>query len=379
MASTETLDPNQIMELPQIEDYRSLFLNNTPLLDVRAPVEFEQGAFPFTENVPLMNDQERTDIGIRYKNAGQDEAIKLGHELVQGDTKSKRVNLWADFFQQHPKGILYCFRGGMRSKISQQWIYEKTGIIYPRVKGGYKAMRRFLIDELEASIQRIEPVILSGRTGIGKTLFLKKIKQQIDLEGLFHHRGSVFGKHVTPQPSQIDIENSLSIELLKHLNQDHRQIVLEDEGSNIGSRRLPENLVKKMKQSPIILLEASIEERINITFQEYITEALTEYQSFYGEEQGFQHWSEQLLNAIDKIQRRLGGLRHKELKALLIHAIQQQISGNTESHKEWIKVLLVDYYDPMYDYQLSKKQERVIFKGQQNDVFDYLAKKTQIS
>jgi len=369
----------KIIELPQIDDYRSLFLNNVPLLDVRAPIEFNQGAFPFTQNVPLMNDQERTDVGICYKNKGQDEAIKLGHKLVQGKIKSERVTHWADFFEQHPQGILYCFRGGMRSKISQQWIYEKTGIIYPRIKGGYKAMRRFLIDELETSSQRIEPIILSGRTGIGKTLFLKKIKQQIDLEGLFHHRGSVFGKHVTPQPTQIDIENTLSIELIKHLHNGHKQIVLEDEGSNIGSRRLPECLIKKMKESPIILLEASIEERIDITFQEYIIEALAEHQSYYGEEQGFQRWTEQLIDSIDKIQRRLGGVRHKELKSLLDNAIQQQTLGNIESHKEWIKVLLVEYYDPMYDYQLSKKQERVIFKGKENEVFDYLTNEARIN
>ncbi len=373
MAFKETID------LPQLDDYRSLFLNDTPFLDVRAPVEFNQGAFPFTENFPLMNDQERTDIGIRYKKSGQDEAIKLGQELIQGEIKSERVESWAQYIKQHPEGVLYCFRGGMRSKISQQWIYEKTGIIYPRIKGGYKAMRRFLIDELEVSSQRIEPIILSGRTGIGKTLFLKKIKQQIDLEGLFHHRGSVFGKHVTPQPTQINIENNLSIELIKHLEQGHEKIVLEDEGSNIGSRKLPECLIKKMQQSPIIILEASIEERINITYQEYIIEALIEYQSFYGKEQGFKRWTEQLHDSIDKIQRRLGGVRYKELKKKLTNAIQQQTVGNTESFKEWIKVLLVDYYDPMYDYQLSKKQERVVFKGNQNAVFDYLSKKCQIS
>ena len=326
-----------------------------------------------------MNDQERTDIGIRYKKSGQDEAIKLGQELIQGKVKSERVENWAQYIKQHPEGVLYCFRGGMRSKISQQWIYEKTGIIYPRIKGGYKAMRRYLIDELEVSSQRIEPIILSGRTGIGKTLFLKKIKQQIDLEGLFHHRGSVFGNHVTPQPTQIDIENNLSIELIKHLDQGHTQIVLEDEGSNIGSRRLPECLIKKMKQSPIILLEAGVEERINITYQEYVIEALTEYQSFYGEEQGFELWSEQLHDSIDKIQRRLGGVRYKGLKEQLTDAIQQQMLGNTQHFKDWIKVLLVDYYDPMYDYQLSRKQERVIFKGNQNDVFKYLNNEYKIS
>ena len=367
------------MDLPQIDNYRSLFLNDTPLLDVRAPVEFNQGAFPFTENFPLINDQERTDIGVCYKNLGQEEAIKLGHKLVQGETKISRVNNWGNFFKQHPQGLLYCFRGGMRSKISQQWIYEQTGIVYPRVKGGYKAMRRFLIDELETSSQCIQPVMLGGRTGIGKTLLLKKIKQQIDLEGLFHHRGSVFGKHVTPQPSQIDIENKLSIELLKLRNKEHLQIVLEDEGTNIGSRRIPEALFNKMKQSPLILLEASVDERINITFEEYVIEALAENQSFYGKEQGFTEWASQLHTSFDKIQRRLGGARYKELKILLSDAIQQQQStGDSEHHKAWIKTLLVDYYDPMYDYQTSKKENRVIFKGRQDEVLHYLKDRYQI-
>ena len=367
------------IELPQIDDYRSLFLNDTPFLDVRAPVEFNQGAFPITENIPLMNDKEREEIGIRYKQAGQDEAIKLGQELIQGEIKSERVNRWQKHIEQYPKGVLYCFRGGMRSKISQQWIYDQTGIIYPRVKGGYKAMRRFLIDELEISSQRIEPIILGGRTGIGKTLFLKKIKQQIDLEGLFHHRGSVFGKHVTPQPTQINIENNLSIELIKHLEQGHKNIILEDEGGNIGSRRLPECLINKMKVSPIALLDETIEERINITYQEYIIEALIEYQSFYGDEEGFNKWTEQLYESIDKIQRRLGGDRHKKLRSLLSDAIQQQALGHSENFKDWIKVLLVDYYDPMYDYQLSKKQDRIVFKGSKDDVFDYLTTKYQMN
>jgi len=371
--------PEKKIELPQLDDFRSLFLNNTPLLDVRAPVEFNQGAFPLTKNIPLINDQERTDIGIRYKNSGQDEAIGLGHELVQGKVKDERIEQWTHFVKQNTEGVLYCFRGGMRSKISQQWIYEKTGIVYPRVKGGYKAMRRFLIEQLEESSQRISPVILSGRTGIGKTLFLNNITQKIDLEGLYHHRGSVFGKHVTPQPSQIDIENNLSIELLKHLQKEHKKIILEDEAGNIGSRRLPECLIQKMKISPVVLLDASIDERIEITFQEYIIQALAEHQEFYGAGKGFGLWSEQLLENIDKIQRRLGGVRHKKLKNMLQNAIKKHVAGEIESHKEWIKVLLVEYYDPMYDYQLNNKKERIIFKGNKNEVSDFLNKEEKIN
>jgi len=368
------------MELPQIDDYHSLLLNDIPLLDVRAPVEFDQGAFPLAENFPLIDNQEREAIGIRYKNLGQDEAIKLGHELVRDEVKSERVQQWQDFFEQNPHGVLYCFRGGMRSKISQQWIYEQTGTIYPRVKGGYKAMRRFLIDELEVSAQQLNPVMLGGRTGIGKTVLLQRLDQQVDLEGIYHHRGSVFGKHVTPQPSQIDIENRLSIELLKIRNKEYSQIVLEDEGTNIGSRAIPDVLFAKMKQSPLILLEASIDERIDITFQEYISESLAEHQRYNGEDAGFESWANQLQTSIDKIQRRLGGVRHKELKALLTDAIQRQIStGDADAHKDWIKVLLVDYYDPMYDFQTEKKLERVVYRGTQEEVLGYLKEQLNIS
>ena len=366
--------------LPETDDLRALFLNDTPLLDVRAPVEFSQGAFPCAENFPIMDNQEREDIGTRYKMEGQNEAIQLGHALIQGYIKENKINHWENFFQQYPEGILYCFRGGMRSKISQQWIYERTGKIFPRVKGGYKAMRRFLIDELEHSSQTIKPIMLGGRTGIGKTVLLKKINQQVDLEGIFHHRGSVFGKHVTPQPSQIDIENKLSIELLKHRDKQHAHLILEDEGANIGSRRIPEVLFNAMQQAPLIQLEASVDERIDITFAEYVIEALAEHQHFYGEDAGFTKWAEQLQESIDKIQRRLGGVRHKELKELLTAAIQQHQSNNDlELHKKWIRVLLVDYYDPMYDYQFNKKVERVIFKGPQEDILAFLKTQYQLT
>lgn len=373
------------MELPQTDNYRSILLNNTPLLDVRAPIEFLQGSFPFTENFPLINNQERETIGLCYKQKGQQEAIKLGHQLVQGKIKDQRVTHWQNFFNKNPHAVLYCFRGGMRSKISQQWIYEKTGTIYPRVKGGYKAMRRFLIEELEISTQKIQPVMIGGRTGIGKTLLLQKLKQQIDLEAIFHHRGSVFGNHVTPQPSQIDIENKLSIKLLKLREFDKKShtktnLALEDEGTNIGSRDIPAVLFTKMKQSPLILLEADIEQRIDITYQEYIIESLLEHQKHHGEEAGFNSWLEQLQTSIDKIQRRLGGVRYKQIKTMLNDAIHQQVAtGDSTQHKAWIKVLLIDYYDPMYDFQTEKKQHRVVFRGRQGEVLDYLQQQYQIS
>ena len=166
------------MDIPQIEDYQRLFIEDVPMMDVRAPIEFEHGAFPHTENLPLMNDEDRHEIGIRYTEKGQDAAIELGHELVSGETRKQRIAAWASFTRQHPEGVLYCFRGGMRSKITQQWIYENTGVVYPRVKGGYKALRRYLLDTLDATTETIQPVILSGRTGTGKTVLLQQLQSR---------------------------------------------------------------------------------------------------------------------------------------------------------------------------------------------------------
>jgi tRNA 2-selenouridine synthase len=361
------------MELPEISDFRNLFLDDTPLLDVRAPVEFHAGAFPNTSNIPLLNDEERHLIGIRYKEQGQGAAIELGKELIGGQPKSERTAQWKHFVQQHPEGVLYCFRGGMRSKISQEWIYEATGIAYPRVKGGYKALRAFLLDEIEQSIEEIQPVVLGGRTGAGKTIAIHQLTNSIDLEGLAWHRGSAFGGHVTPQPSQIDFENRLSIELIKHRAAKRFSLVFEDESKAVGSRHIPPALYEHMSHSPLVILDVSLQERIDNSIQEYVTSAIEEYQAIYGEDKGFQKWADYATHSLSRISKRLGGERYQEMNSKLQYAIDYlQRTGNPEAHAEWISQLLTDYYDPMYDYQTSKKEERIVFSGSMKEVLDYL-------
>ena len=81
-----------MVERGDTSDYRELFLGNTPLLDTRAPVEFAKGAFPGALNIPLMNDEERHLVGIRYREVGQAGAIALGHELVAGADRLERTS-----------------------------------------------------------------------------------------------------------------------------------------------------------------------------------------------------------------------------------------------------------------------------------------------
>jgi len=358
---------------PEIDNYLELLTSDTPLIDVRAPIEFTQGAFPFASNLPLMSDEERHLIGICYKKYGQQKAIELGKQLVSGEIKNSRVIPWEEFTKTHPQGALYCFRGGLRSKITQQWIYEQTNIWYPRIKGGYKALRHFLLERLESSAEEINPVIIGGRTGVGKTLLLYRLHQQIDLEDILGHRGSAFGRHFYAQPSQIDVENSLSIRLLKFSNARIKDLVLEDEAANIGSRQIPKSLFNKMQSAPLILLEANIEDRVNNVFNEYVTQALSEYCVALGETKGIDAWIKNLTDSLDRIQRRLGGVRFKALRTQVQHAIDNQVSQQDSSHhKNWIETLLVEYYDPMYDYQISKKKPRVVFSGEQGPVLQFL-------
>ncbi|MDH3355761.1 MAG: tRNA 2-selenouridine(34) synthase MnmH [Chromatiales bacterium] len=363
----------EFSDLPEIDDFRSLIVNDTPLLDVRAPVEFAQGTLPTAENQPFINDEERHEIGLRYAELGQDAAIDLGHELVKGELKDQRVAKWRQFAETHPEGILFCWRGGMRSKFSQQWLFDATGIRYPRIKGGYKALRRFLLEEIELISPKLKLFVVGGRTGVGKTIFLNNTQNSIDLEGMANHRGSAFGVHPTPQPAQADFDNRVATELIKHHASNAPYLLVEDEGRNIGGRHVPVALHNEMINAPRLMLDISVEERINITHQEYIHEALAEYCEAVGDENGFDAWAEYLLGSLDKIRKRLGGQRHQELRTIMEKAIdEQRNNGDSALHRDWIKSLLVDYYDPMYDYQLSQKEKTIIFTGSPIEIQQYL-------
>ena len=368
--------------LSEHEDIAELFLNDIPLLDVRAPVEFEQGSFPNAVNIPLMTNEEREAVGIKYKEQGQDAAILLGAELVTEEGRKQRKQAWAEFMQNanlHKTGgigggVLFCFRGGLRSQITQQWLLDETGTDYPRVAGGYKAMRRFLIESIDRIAQEMPIVILGGRTGSGKTRVLKQLENSIDLEGLANHRGSAFGPTATPQPTQINFENALAIDMLKKEAAGVTFFVIEDEARNVGSLGVPLALYEAMQKSPIVKLDVPQEDRNKISIEEYIVDTKQHFDSVYGEEEGAVKLSEHLLNSLSKIQKRLGGERYKEAQDQMKSATKQYLeAGLLNGFIPVVNSLLVDYYDPMYDYQIEKKKNRIVMEGSVKEVLGYIS------
>ena len=355
----------------QSSEFKSFVLLKTPLIDVRAPVEFNKGAFPYSINLPLLSDEERHLVGIEYKKFGNKEAIVLGHKLVSGEIKKSRINAWLDFKKTNPKALIYCFRGGQRSKISQEWMNEFSCDIV-RLKGGYKAFRNYLMDELDNSPNNFKAIILGGRTGSGKTILLNKIKNSIDLEGIANHRGSAFGRKITAQPSQINFENNLAYDLIQKLDKGFTHLLFEDEGKHVGNVYLPKNFANYLATSPLIVLETSFEERIEITLDEYILKAQKSYQDMFNDNY-FTLWCMDIEMAMTRIQKKLGDIRYKEVCNLFRNAVNtQNIQGTLDDYKEWISYLLREYYDPMYDYQLEKNKNRILFRGSFLEVKNYL-------
>ncbi len=353
------------------EIYTELFLNDSPMMDVRAPIEFERGAFPSSINLPIMDNQQREIVGTYYNDHGQDKAIKKGHELVHGEIREARIAAWVDFAKQNPKGYLYCFRGGLRSKITQQWMQE-AGMELPIISGGYKALRTFLLNELENTAKKCTFTLIGGKTGSAKTTLINELENAVDLEAAAHHRGSSFGHHAIQQNNQINFENILAIDFLKLKHRNIFNITLEDEARTIGKAGLPKTLFSKMRQSKLIVIEEPYEIRLNRLIQEYVIDMHAEFEAL-DSKNAFKRFSEYLLIGLEKIQKRLGPTRYESAHHAMQKALQHQSrTGEVVNHYDWLKIILDNYYDPMYEDQLKKRAEFICFRGDYQTCKEYL-------
>src|SRR5690606_3673448 len=207
-----------------------------------------------------------------------------------------------------------------RSQIVQQWLAD-AGVEYPRVIGGYKAMRTFLIETLDSAVAECDFVVVGGMTGTGKTEVVAQLANSIDLEGHANHRGSSFGKRATGQPAQIDFENRLAIDLLKRRARGQQQFVLEDESRLIGTCSLPLALHQGMQEYPMVWLEDSFEGRVERILKDYVIDLAAEFAREHGEEGGFALFAQRMLQSMSNIQKRLGGERYQRLQAILQQAL----------------------------------------------------------
>ncbi|MBT7608256.1 MAG: tRNA 2-selenouridine(34) synthase MnmH [Bacteriovoracaceae bacterium] len=322
-------------------------------VDVRSEDEFTLGHLPGAVNIPILINEHRKLVGTCFKDKGQAAAISLGHELVDPlkETYLKKCIKALSTNSENNKYI-HCWRGGLRSKMSQQWIQE-LGVQVSLVEGGYKFIRNHLLKTFE---ERYNLVVISGHTGTGKSLLLKKMcfKNIIDLEGYAKHRGSAFGNyHKSRQSSQQYFENQLALKLFKKQS----VYAIEHESRFVGKSIVPTQLLEQINKSPQVVVTSLMEDRVQNIYQEYILNEL-----ICNNVEEIDSLKEKMITSLGMISKKLGGLLHKEIKK------DMELSfldfHNENKHFVWIEKLLIFYYDKLYSYSQKRHKKQVcIFKG----------------
>ncbi len=378
-----------------VDELTELFIKNTPLIDVRAPIEFVQGSLPGAVNIPILGDQERAVVGTTYKYQGSEAAVRLGYEMISGFVKQNLLQQWLDFIHRHPQAVLYCFRGGKRSQIAQQWLKE-AGVDRPLIFGGFKMARHFLINAIDRFSENHSLLVITGPTGSGKTRLIKDIGDTypaLDIEAIARHRGSAFGGLPVCQPAQVDFENRLAVNLLKLVQEiQYKPVVVEDESRNIGSVYLPASFFARMRNSEIIWIDESFEARVNNIFADYILDTaigkaqqsrLRRQHVVLTGDQGVLHDQalrlfEKYQHALQMINKKLGGQRFQEVSQDLERARLDFLQINEiQSNKIWIEKLVKYYYDPLYLGSLQRRQVNPCFKGSRAEIAGYLQLRKQ--
>lgn len=294
-----------------------------PMLDARSEGEFADAHIPGAINLPILNNAERKEVGTLYKQKGSQSAVIKGFELV--GPRFHLIIREAERLFPGKKILTYCWRGGMRSEIIS-WLLGMAGFEIFRLKGGYKAYRSLTFETVRSPRKFL---VLGGKTGVGKTVLLKALQAKgesiLDLEALAQHKGSSFGGiGMPPQPGIEQFENLLA-EALWAIPPES-PIWVENESRKIGTVVLADEFYQHMLSSPLLEIQKNEEERISHIAEEYAELP-----------------KEQLIAAVQRLQKRLGGLRTSE-------AVQAIERGD---HKAWIANVLL-YYDKTYQFDLEK-------------------------
>jgi tRNA 2-selenouridine synthase len=297
------------------------------IIDVRAPSEYADDHMPGAINLPVLTEEQRIEVGTRYKQSSAFEAKRLGAAHVSRNIAAMLENHFANKPPTY-RPLVYCARGGQRSN-SVATVLRAIGWRVDVLEGGYKSYRRHIIERLQQQGAGIQWRVINGLTGCGKTALLTYLasqgKQVLDLENLAAHRSSLLGRYTDrPQPSQCGFESAICHALSTlDLSQ---PIYVEAESRKVGNLQIPDPLWHRLVQSPVVELQLSAAARVE--------HLLAEYEHFLNSPA----WEAHLKDKLDVLRSRHG---HEQIDLWFAMIDSNQWPQLTHS-------LLQVHYDPSY-------------------------------
>jgi tRNA 2-selenouridine synthase len=327
------------------------------VIDVRSEAEFAEDHVPGAINCPVLDNDQRAQVGTIYKQRSPFEARKIGASLASANI-ARHLN---ERFLQRPREwqpLVYCWRGGERSAAFAH-VLSRVGWQVGRLEGGYRGYRRAVIADLERLPHPLRLRVVCGMTGTGKSLLLRAMAdagaQVLDLEALAVHRGSVLGNLPgEPQPSQKMFESRIWGALSAY--DPSRPVYVEAESRRIGSLRVPAALVDRMWASECVVLESPVATRVELLKREYA--------HFFGQ--------------VDDLNDKLECLAPLHGHALVDHWKALALAASWD---ELVADLLVRHYDPAYTraivshYPALERAPRLSLDGSSDSAFEALARR----
>jgi tRNA 2-selenouridine synthase len=311
------------------------------IIDVRSPDEFAEDHIPGAINCPVLDNDQRAEVGTLYKQVSPFVAKKVGAAMVS-ENIGRHLR---ERFLDRPRGwkpLIYCWRGGSRSG-AMTTVFRAIGWHAAQLDGGYKTWRSHVVSELATLPQRFRFHVVCGATGSAKTRILHDIarrgEQVLDLETLASHKGSVLGVLPgQPQPSQKWFETTL-LQTLAGCDPTC-PVYVEAESRKIGNLHVPDAVIERIRQGKCLQVEATLDARVAFL--------LTDYDYF--------------LAMPDLLPPRLDALRALQSRETLARW-RGLVDGGA-----WpvlVRELLEQHYDPLY----RRSQERNFSGYRQPQVF----------
>lgn len=295
---------------------------NDLLIDLRSEIEFLDFHIPGAINFPILNNEERKIVGTLYDKGQTREAKKNAINFCAPKLQDLEELIYAN---NNSKVIFYCARGGYRSKTVSA-IFFALGYNVYKLKGGIKAYRHFINENLNKKIENVELITLYGNTGSGKTDILHDLKDAgypvLDLENLANHMGSTLGSVGKGKPNSQKMFESL---LFNEIRDEKTVYFCEGESKRIGNAIIPEELYKKMTTSKKVYLNTPLDNRVERLVKTYAKDEL----------------KDELYTAIDKLQKYLGNETFNNIKSEL----------NNRNYYKAAEILCLKYYDRNYRFR----------------------------